>query len=300
MLPINARLRNTTLSLLFFLPAERRLAMDRWMRGREDYRKLKAADRVVLSFAKSGRTWLRVMVSRFYQRRLGLPDGQVLGFDNFHRVSKSVPKVMFTHDNFLRFYLGSDDTREAYRGRPVLLLARDPRDVAVSRFFHWKFRTREYKTDLLEIPRQDEIEEMYDFVAHPVVGVPRIVEFLNRWEEEMRRRDDLTVVRYEDLRREPVAQLETVLRFLGDDPSVEELQEAVDYASFENLKRLEQERAFGVGRLNPGDPENPDSYKVRRAKVGGYRDYFTDEQVAGIDALVDGHLASAYDYGAKG
>jgi hypothetical protein len=33
-------------------------------------------------------------------------------------------------------------------------------------------------------------------------------------------------------------------------------------------------------RLTPGDPANPESYKVRQAKVGGYRDYFTDTEVA--------------------
>ncbi len=36
---------------------------------------------------------------------------------------------------------------------------------------------------------------------------------------------------------------------------------------------------------------------MRRAKVGGYRDYFDDEQVRQIDAFVDRHLLPGFGYG---
>ena len=48
--------------------------------------------------------------------------------------------------------------------------------------------------------------------------------------------------------------------------------------------------------MTPRDSANPDSYKVRRAKVGGYRDYFDDEQVARIDELVRSKLSPLYGY----
>ena len=50
------------------------------------------------------------------------------------------------------------------------------------------------------------------------------------------------------------------------------------------------------GRMMPRDKDNPDSYKVRRAKVGGYRDYFTDEEVAVIDRLVADALDPMFRY----
>jgi hypothetical protein len=46
----------------------------------------------------------------------------------------------------------------------------------------------------------------------------------------------------------------------------------------------------------PGDRKNPDSFKVRRAKVGGYRDYFTDEELAELDAMVDRDLLPQIGY----
>src|ERR671918_1368046 len=68
-----------------FLPKERTRRLERWLRGREDYRKLALADVVVVSFGKSGRTWLRVLLSRFYQLRYGLRSSAFIGFDNLNR-----------------------------------------------------------------------------------------------------------------------------------------------------------------------------------------------------------------------
>jgi hypothetical protein len=46
----------------------------------------------------------------------------------------------------------------------------------------------------------------------------------------------------------------------------------------------------------PGDKDNPDSYKVRRAKVGGYRDYFDDDQVQQIDSYIRSNLDPVFGY----
>jgi alcohol sulfotransferase len=44
--------------------------------------------------------------------------------------------------------------------------------------------------------------------------------------------------------------------------------------------------------------ENPDSFKTRRAKVGGYQDYFDDAEVAAIDDVIDKTLDARFGYGA--
>jgi hypothetical protein len=53
---------------------------------------------------------------------------------------------------------------------------------------------------------------------------------------------------------------------------------------------------FAGGRMKPGNPDNADSFKVRRAKVGGYRDYFSDQEVARVDAYVEQHLRPDFGY----
>ena len=64
------------------------------------------------------------------------------------------------------------------------------------------------------------------------------------------------------------------------------------------MKSMEskQQFRFAGGRMMPRDKANPDSYKVRRAKVGGYRDYFTDEEVAAIDARLVETLDPLFRY----
>jgi hypothetical protein len=105
---------------------------------------------------------------------------------------------MFTHDNYVKDYTGHGETKEDFYDKKVILLARDPRDVAV----------------------------------------------------------------------------------------------------LENMKRMEQQRVFWLsgGRLVPKDRSNPDSYKVRRGKVAGYRDDFDAAQLAEIDRLVESGLDPLYGY----
>ena len=54
---------------LSFASENRKIAIERWFRGRDEARRLRSADYVLVSWAKSGRTWLRLMVSRVYQSR---------------------------------------------------------------------------------------------------------------------------------------------------------------------------------------------------------------------------------------
>jgi hypothetical protein len=106
------------------------------------------------------------------------------------------------------------------------------------------------------------------------------------------------VVRYEDLRARPHETLARVLEFLGTPASPAQIADAVQFASYDNMKRMEQQRVFWLsgGRLVPKDRSNPNSYKVRRGKVAGYRDDFDAAQLAEIDRLVETTLDPLYGY----
>lgn len=281
-----------------FVPAARRRAVDRWLRGRDELRKLRAADVAFVSWAKSGRTWVRLMLSRFYQVHHDLPESSFLDFDNLKRRDPAIPSVFFTHGNYLRDYTGDFATKQPFYDARVVLLARDPRDVAVSQFFQWKHRMRDWKRALNEYPEAGDELSLYEFVMEREAGLPRVVEFLNGWARELPKLRAVHVARYEDLRREPAAILAAMLAFLGTPGSDAEIEEAVRYAAFDNMRQLEEKRTFRSQgrRLVAGERGNPDSYKVRRAKVGGWRDYFDDEQCRAIDAYVRERLDPLYGY----
>ena len=119
----------------FFLPQPRRKAIDRWLRDREEHRKLQQADYVLMSWGKSGRTWLRVMLSRFYQIAYGVPEGRMLEFDNLKRLDPAMPSVFFTHGNYLRNYTGNWTDKREFYGKKIVMLVRDPRDVDLGLIF---------------------------------------------------------------------------------------------------------------------------------------------------------------------
>ena len=278
-----------------FLPKERTRRLERWLRGREDWRKLRLADAVVVSFGKSGRTWLRVLLSRVFQLQHGLDERAVLGFDNLHFRTGTVPKILFTHDNYLKDYTGHDRSKADFYYKKVIFLARDPRDVAVSQYFQWKYRMKPNKKDINAYPLGELTP--FDFVMSDA-GLPKVIHFMNLWAKEAPQIRQFMVVRYEDLRARPEETLQALLAFLGTPASDAQIADAVKFASYDNMKRMEQQRVFWLsgGRLVPKDRSNPDSYKVRRGKVAGYRDDFDSAQLARIDQLVETTLDPLYGY----
>jgi hypothetical protein len=291
-------MRSLVRAISVFLPEEKAHALERWRRGREEYRKYRACDYIFASYGKSGRTWVRVMVSRYYQQAYALPDRILMGFDNFHKINPAVPKIFYTHDNYLRGYTGNLDNKKDFYDKKVVLLVRRPQDVAVSQFFQWKYRMRPAKMAMNRYPAAGSDMSVYDFVTNPDVGLPRIIDFMNVWASELPKIKNLLLVRYEDLRTEPEKQLARIVEFLGLEPDEAHIKNAVEFASVENLRKMEKENYFwrSGSRVKAKDPKNPHSYKVRRAKVGGYRDYFDDDQLAEIDGMVDSRLSAVFGY----
>lgn len=284
----------------FWLPAERRRRAERYLRGWEQCSKLARADVVIVSYGKSGRTWVRVLISRFYQMVYGLKPSTLLGFDNLHRKNAAIPRIFLTHDNYIQDYSGHFDSKRDFYAKRVILLVRAPQDTAVSQYFQWKFRMRKRKKALNEYPDHGADVTPYDFVMGSA-GMPKIIDFMNLWARERERIGELLIVRYEDLRADTVKEFTRIVRFLGGPERPDAVAEAVRYASVENMRQLETKKVFWLagGRMTARDQSNPDSFKVRRAKVGGYRDYFDDEEVERIDATVRAKLSPIYGYGSE-
>ncbi|MEZ5569145.1 MAG: sulfotransferase domain-containing protein [Halioglobus sp.] len=293
-------LRHLILLLCFWLPAARRKKIERWLRGREEFKKLQAADWVLMSWGKSGRTWLRVMLSRAYTLKAGLPASQLIDFDNLKKQAPGLPAVFFTHNNYLRDYTGNEQSKSHFKGKRVVLLVRDPRDVAVSQFFQWRFRMRPNKKFINDYPPHGSDIDTWNFVLDKDAGVPRIIDCFNGWVNAIDELQHILVVRYEDMRENPAAELQRILEFTGTEVTPAQLKEAVDFAAYDNMKKMETEGFFkrSGARVKAGDNANPQSFKVRKAKVGGFHDYFTDEQCAELERMM-ADLNPVFGYGEK-
>jgi hypothetical protein len=267
---------------------------DRWWR--KHARRFRESDVLTVSHTKSGRTWLRVMMSHLYHLKYGAPIDELIRFDNFHRFNAAIPRMHFVRDT--RF----DRERPARdfgvsSGQKVILMLRDPRDVAVSFFFQVRHRATDRELVRKGFPAEVRRMPLFDFAADPRYGVPRVIRYFNTWREEMGSYDEV-VLRYEDLKAAPEAELERLVRFLSLEVDAEQIAATVRFASFDNLRQKEQEGFFRSGKLEAADSANPDSFKVRRGEVSGYRQYFTPEQAAQLDQMVDSSLSPDFGYAA--
>jgi hypothetical protein len=84
------------------LPRETGVRAERWFRGYEDKKKLENADGVIVSFGKSGRTWLRVLIWRYFAKKNGFAADGISEFDEFRLKNPNVPVLFFTHDKYLK------------------------------------------------------------------------------------------------------------------------------------------------------------------------------------------------------
>jgi hypothetical protein len=275
-------------------------------RSRKRLNMLRESDLIILSLGKSGRTWLRAMISNLYHQRHGVPENKLIRFDDFHQHDPAIPKILFTHDlprdpwnQRQRWRQHGPAGKEPFHGKRVLLLARDPRDVAVSMYFHYAKRSPSETRARLGLP-EDMIRDLS--VAEFMLGsqrerLTRYVDVLNTWAARLRALPGSLMVRYEDLRAEPERELQRIVdAFLGGGFTAEQIQRAVAFASLESLREKERQGFFASERLRAGDPSDMDSYKVRQGKVGGWRVHLNAEQAVRAEAIV-ARLDPGFGYG---
>jgi len=252
----------------------------------------------VVSLPKSGRTWLRVMLSRYFQQKYQLPEDSVLGFNNFSKLDKRIPHIFFTHDHVIRHYSGNLDTKKDFFNKKIILLVRDPRDVVVSMYHQWSHRADPNKRALYsELDPVDDVT-LFEFATNDHHGIPRNIRFLNSWYNDLDRFDNILVVHYENLRQSTRETVKQILEFMGASVSDEEIQDIVDYADFSNMKKREQNQSFKTSskRLFSQDSDTRKTLKTRRGKVGGFIDYLTPEQITAINKQIDSELSPYYGY----
>jgi hypothetical protein len=192
-----------------------------------------------------------------------------------------MPQFIFTHDlwEHLKTARFKDSIRgkhlvplRAIDGKPILLLSRDPRDVIVSLFFQLSKRTRQFRGTLSDI------------IDDRRFGIHSIVEVMNAWLLEWGGRGNFKLLRYEDCRLNPRRAFEEMLRFFGFERIEQEaFDRGLRFSSFENMKSMEARGEFKTGILLPEDPSDPDSFKVRRGVVGGYKQYLNERDLLAIE-----------------
>jgi hypothetical protein len=240
------------------------------------------------------------MLTRLYAQRHGIPESDFARYPALADANPAIPGFAATN-GWYSYERAVGDLLQPGRqdrdlaAKPVVLLARNPLDIAVSWFFQFTKRQSDHKQELINAGLSRPVDRrnigMWEFVRDSEIGLPSLIAFLNYWDAALGALDHTLLTSYEELRADPGGVLRKITTLMGDEFTEAEIADAVAFASFDNLRKLESEGFFQSGGLTLRNAGDPESFKVRRAKVGGYRDYFDEAQVAELEALVERDLA---------
>jgi hypothetical protein len=237
-------------------------------------------DAYFTSYPKCGRTWLRYMLKTY------------LGMIGENPEKMRVPfYVNYGEDKIIRFEHGKGDwvpapfsieqqtfDSEKYEGKKIIFLVRHPGDVIVSSFYHLKFRDKIYKGELSE------------FIRHPLVGIEKIIAFMNMMVTNQDTVKDFLLLFYEDLHKDPYKQFMKVLTLLEIPQDKEKIKKIIEESRFNKMKKKEKAGEFNEPWLKSGNKGSDNSMKVRKGKIGGYLEELNKEDIEYIEKVIKEQL----------
>jgi len=239
---------------------------------------LTGGDAIVVSIPKSGRTWLRTFFSAYFCARYEYP----FSLDPAKYQDPQIPHVVYSHDLFEHRSKGRwwDRIRGKYlipaselRRAKIILLVRDPRDAFVSHYVQLTRPTAD-APDELKVKTADEM------LRDSLLGIRQIVRTMNDWLAEFGDRSNVTLIRYEDLRNSPAEHFRRALVAIGEKQlSHAHFDAALRFSEFGNMQKMEAAGAFDSKILQARDMHDPESFNVRRGKIGAYTDYLISSDI---------------------
>lgn len=235
-----------------------------------------ADDVFLVSYPRSGNTW-----TRFLLGNLIYPNDPV----TFSNIESRIPEIYFNRDRFLRQLprprvLKSHECFQPHYPR-VIYIVRDPRDVVISSYHH-HVKARNIPDDY----------PMAGFVPTFITG--KFDTKFGSWRDNVlswtalrKENPQFLLLRYEDMKADPVSELARVVAFLERssfrkiDSRTEALQRAIELSSPERMRLLERQEA---SRWVLTKGTRSDKPFVRSATSGGWKSQLGAESIAAIES----------------
>lgn len=209
-------------------------------------------DVFLVSYPKSGNTWLRFLISNAIRQHFNIE--QKVNFFTIRKVFPSVhlageirPEGMYSICGLPRFIKSHCDYNPYYNS--VFLLVRDPRDVMASYFHYRKVRGCQ--------------QNVFDFIRDRKYGIEAWINHTESWTGSKKDGQNVHLIKYEDLHRDPRRELMKVFDLLGIEISQIALEIAISESSFEKMKESEKLSANKAAE-NKQEPLNSEEVEVMK------------------------------------
>ena len=230
------------------------------------HRGVTPADALLVSYPKSGNTWVKFMLGHALTGVAASFDatedtiGTIGGRTDVPALLPGGGRILKSHEAF------SAGVRAPGR---VVYVVRDGRDVAVS-YYHHKLRRKHLDpgtTFSSFLPR---------FIAGEADGYGTWGDHVTSWLDRREALDGrLLTLLYEEALADPRGEVQRVLEFLGAPVAPGAVEAAVEANRFEQMRRRETESAF--------HERQGDKFFVRRGIAGEWRETFSEADLALFD-----------------
>lgn len=224
-------------------------------------------DLYLVSYPKSGNTWLSFLMANIHLKISGLdrevnlfniydfiPDIHVSRYLKKDILSFPGHRVIKSHSEFNPLY-----------GK-VIYIVRDPRDVMVSLYFFLK-----------SMGSFDESLSM--LIRSPLFGISAWCRHVQSWIEKTPASVSIDFVRYEDLKIDTHKVIKRLYKHLGYSIPDNIVVKSIELSSFENMKKLEKFHNYG------GEMRFPSLEFIRKGQSGSYKSDLSKEDISFINKI---------------
>ncbi len=242
------------------------------------FRKNIDPDIYIVSYPKSGRTWLRVMLCHYLSKKYEFQEDVSLDIMKA-TTTANLPLTKLVHDqaypNLGISYLDMTFNHHLYSGKGVVFLGRDIKDTLVSAY---------HEATKREVVFEGSISE---FIRDERFGAKKIARFYQMWLENTSVPKSFLYLCYEDMHKEPAKALKSVLTFMGEREINEDaVQSAIRHGSFDNMRKIELSMTSDSSSLRPGNINDQDSFKTRKGVVGNFIAELSSDDIKYIDDVI--------------
>ncbi len=240
------------------------------------------SDTVVMSYRKSGRTWLRLMYAKILQDQYNIK--KIKLDTEYMTLFKSLPNVMFSQGGSTKTE-NNVNFQKIYAKKKIILMIRDPRATLVS-LYH-DYNSRKVWT---------EPKTMSEFIRDEKYGLTPLITFMNNWADECKKRHDILILKYEDLYLQPETEMKRFLDHINLKADDTNIKNAIEFGSAKNMRKMEEQKTFNDKRMLPANKDDPNSYTARKCKLGSFKEELLKEDLEYITTQMKERLDSFYDY----